>query len=155
TAGTFWREDTSAGPVLVRGPELVRTATSDNGTLRLTGDTKDASDLEVWTNDSHVTWNGSTVQTAPTTSRSLAVDHQVPRAEPITLPALTDWRSTSESPEAQPSFDDSAWTPANKTTTNSTTKPPAGQPVLTADDYGFHQGDVWYRGRYSGTTSSI
>jgi hypothetical protein len=28
TAGTFWREDTAAGPVLVRGPELVRTATA-------------------------------------------------------------------------------------------------------------------------------
>ena len=43
-----------------------------------------------------------------------------------------------------------SWQLADKTTTNSTTPPPAGQPVLTADDYGFHQGDVWYRGTYSG-----
>ncbi|HEY7048136.1 MAG TPA: beta galactosidase jelly roll domain-containing protein, partial [Jatrophihabitantaceae bacterium] len=155
TAGTFWREDTTAGPALVRGPELVRTATSDHGTLRLTGDTKDASDLEVWADATHVTWNGATVQTAPTTSGSLAVDRQLPGAEPIILPALTNWRYAPESPEAQPSFDDSTWTAAEKTTTNSTTKPPAGQPVLTADDYGFHQGDVWYRGHYSGATSSI
>ena len=27
---------------------------------------------------------------------------------------------------------------------------PAGQKVLFADDYGFHNGDVWYRGTYSG-----
>jgi hypothetical protein len=39
---------------------------------------------------------------------------------------------------------------ADKTTTNSTTQPPAGRPVLTADDHGFHQGDVWYRASYSG-----
>src|SRR5262249_42070312 len=55
-----------------------------------------------------------------------------------------------ESPEAAPGFDDSAWAAASKTTTHSTTPPPAGQPVLTADDYGYHHGDVWYRGRYSG-----
>ncbi|HZE31643.1 MAG TPA: beta-galactosidase [Actinoallomurus sp.] len=155
TAGMFWRDDTVAGPALVRGPELLRTATIDHGTLRLTGDTKNASDLEVWANAGRVTWNGATVRTAPTVSSSLAVDHRLAGVEPITLPALTDWRYAPESPEAQPSFDDSAWTAADKTTTNSTTKPPADQPVLTADDYGFHQGDVWYRGRYSGATSSI
>ena len=75
---------------------------------------------------------------------------------PISLPDLGNatWRSAPESPEAAPSFDDSAWARADKTTTNSTTKPPAGQPVLTADDYGFHQGDVWYRGRYTGSSTA-
>ncbi|MBO0867221.1 MAG: beta galactosidase jelly roll domain-containing protein, partial [Micromonosporaceae bacterium] len=72
-------------------------------------------------------------------------------AVPVRLPDLSTatWRTAIESPESEPSFDDSSWTVADKTTTNSTTKPPAGQPVLTADDYGFHQGDVWYRGRYT------
>jgi beta-galactosidase GanA len=155
TAGTFWREDTAAGPVLVRGPELVRTATIDHGTLDLTGDTKDASDLEVWANADQVRWNGVTQQVAPTDSGSLASGQQLAGAAPIELPALTDWRYAAESPEAQPAFDDSDWQLADKTSTNSTTKPPAGQPVLTADDYGFHQGDVWYRGQYSGGTASV
>jgi beta-galactosidase GanA len=34
--------------------------------------------------------------------------------------------------------------------TNGPTKPPGGQPILSMDDYGFHHGDVWYRGRYTG-----
>ena len=34
--------------MIVRGPELVRTADADGGTLDLTGDTKDPADLEVW-----------------------------------------------------------------------------------------------------------
>ena len=53
---------------------------------------------------------------------------------PVSLPDLSTarWRYAPESPEAQPGFDDSSWQVADKTQTNSTTKPPAGQPVLTA-----------------------
>ncbi|MDT7803867.1 MAG: hypothetical protein QOI78_7300, partial [Actinomycetota bacterium] len=43
------------------------------------------------------------------------------------------------------------WAAADHTTTNNPTKPPAGQPVLNADDYGFHHGDVWYRGHFTAT----
>jgi hypothetical protein len=77
---------------------------------------------------------------------------RLPGPAPISLPDLSTakWKYAPESPEAQPSFDDSGWQVADKTTTASTTPPPAGQPVLTADDYGFHQGDVWYRASYSG-----
>lgn len=31
---------------------------------------------------------------------------------------------------------------------------PSGQPVLFADDYGFHYGDVWYRGSWDGETGA-
>jgi beta-galactosidase GanA len=75
----------------------------------------------------------------------------------VPLPDLSTatWRFSAESPEASPSFDDGAWAAATKTTTSSKTPPPSGQPVLTADDYGFHHGDVWYRGRYTGAGASI
>ena len=43
---------------------------------------------------------------------------------------------------------------ANKTTTNSVTPVPSGQPVLFTDDYGFHYGDTWYRGSWSGTAGA-
>ena len=39
TADSFWRQDTRAGTVLEQGPELVRTATVQGNTLKLTGDT--------------------------------------------------------------------------------------------------------------------
>ena len=153
TAGTFWRQDTAAGPVLERGPELVRTAVVHGATLALTGDTKDPADLEVWApaGIDTVTWNGTTVATSTTGRGSLLADQQLPGAVPVTLPDLSKqtWQTTAESVESAPGFDDSSWQVADKTSTNSTTKPPAGQPVLTADDYGFHQGDVWYRGTYT------
>ncbi|MET7781978.1 beta-galactosidase [Streptomyces sp. NPDC005388] len=139
----WWRQDTAAGPVLVRGPSLLRTAQVDHGTLKLTGDSTKAAKIEVIADATHVTWNGR--RTAVTSA---------PR--PVELPALTDWRTRSENPESAPGFDDSAWTTADHLTANNPDL--AGYtPVLAMDEYGFHQGDVWYRGRFrtTGRTSAV
>jgi len=150
TADTFWQLDTAAGPVLVRGPEMLRTATAHGPVLALTGDSITGDSLEVWppARTRVVLWNGTPMPTRPTPAGSLSARHDLPAPAPVTLPALANWKYSAESPEADPSFADSSWAVADKTSTNSTTKPPAGQPVLTADDYGFHTGDVWYRGHY-------
>ncbi|WP_235190771.1 beta-galactosidase [Amycolatopsis rifamycinica] len=145
TADTFW----PVGGLLVRGPDLVRTAQAG---LVLTGDTKAPRDLEVWgARGPLLWWNGTPVPVRPTASGSLLALRPLPGPADPRLPELTGWRSAPGSPEAEPGYDDSAWRPADRTTTNSTTPPPAGQPVLTADDYGFGVGDVWYRGRFTGT----
>ena len=125
TAGTFWRQDTSAGPVLERGPELVRTASVSGSRLQLTGDTSQPSDLEVWAPAAvrSVTWNGSPTPVAPTSSGSLSARRSLVGTAPISLPDLSSaaWRTAPGSPEADPGFDDSSWAPADKTQTNSTT----------------------------------
>ncbi|GAA4614281.1 beta-galactosidase [Actinoallomurus liliacearum] len=147
-AARFWRQDTAAGPVLVRGPELVRSAAVHGSVLALTGDTSAPTGLEVFAAPAvrAVTWNGAPVRTAghDTLTGRLAG----PR--PVTLPALTGWKTRRESPEAQPGFDDRGWTVADHSTTNNPT-PPATLPVLYADDYGFHHGDVWYRAHFTAT----
>ena len=161
TADTFWRQDTSAGPVLEQGPELVRTAATTGAVLRLTGDTSAATTMKVWAPGS-LRWcpgTASSSRTWPLMAMAVSVavaTAQLPGPAPISLPDLSaaKWKFAPESPESQPSFDDSGWQVADKTTTNSTTPPPAGQPVLTADDYGFHQGDVWYRASYSGASAA-
>ena len=158
-ADSMWRQTTAAGPVLERGPLLVRTATANGATLALTGDTQTASSLEIWAPAAitAVTWNGAAVAVRRTSAGSLAAVTQLPGADPIALPdlATATWRFSAESPEAAASFGDTAWTAATRTTSTSTTPPPSGQPVLTADDYGFHHGDVWYRGRYTGAAAAI
>ena len=158
-ADTMWRQDTSAGPVLERGPQLVRTAAANGATLALTGDTAAASSLEIWApaSISAVTWNGAAISVRRTSAGSLAAVNQLPGPDAIPLPDLSTatWRFSVESPEASASFDDGAWVAASRTTTASTSPPPSGQPVLTADDYGFHHGDVWYRGRYTGAATSL
>lgn len=147
TAKTFWRQDTATGPVLVRGTHLLRTATSlDNGrTVALTGDNADDNNIEVFTSAGHVTWNGRPVKTRTTDTPSLT--GKIPTAAAIHLPALTNWKHAEESPEAAPGFDDTSWQVADRTTTNSVSGINK-LPVLYADDYGFHTGNTWYRGRF-------
>jgi beta-galactosidase GanA len=137
-AATFWTGQTSAGPILVRGPELLRSATAHGGTLALTGDTARAGTLEVFSTARAVTWNGR------------PVSGHLGGPPAVTLPALTHWTHAAESPEARPGFDDSSWPVADHLTSTSTTAP-GTLPVLFADDYGFHHGDVWYRGRFRAT----
>ncbi len=150
SAATFWRVDTAAGPVLVRGPYLVRGATVHGTQIELTGDTSDRTDVEVFAPATvhSIRWNGLPVPTRSGSGGGIQTSVGGPR--PVTLPALTSWRYQDETPEANPAFDDSGWTVADHLTTNNPT-PPANPPVLYADDYGFHHGDVWYRGRFTGT----
>ncbi|MFE7854253.1 beta-galactosidase [Streptomyces sp. NPDC057403] len=150
TAKTFWRQDTATGPVLVRGTHLLRTATSLDGghTVALTGDNADDKNIEVFTAAGHLTWNGRTVKTRVTDTESLT--GTIPVAAAVHLPALTNWKHAEESPEAAPGFDDSTWQVADRTTTNSVSGA-TSLPVLYADDYGFHTGNTWYRGRFRAT----
>ncbi len=152
TAETFWRADTPSGPVLVRGSHLLRTAAFADGgrTAVLTGDDGTDPEIEVFTSATRVIWNGRPIATTLTPSGSL--NGRIPVAAAVRLPALTHWVHQEESPEAEPSFDDSRWQIADKTTTNSIT-PVQTLPVLYADDYGFHTGNVWYRGHFRATGS--
>ncbi len=148
--GRLWRHDTPSGQVLVYGPELLRTVGLSGTTARLGGDTVEEADLEAWLprGVTEVVWNGRRVPTHTTRSGSLRATHRLPGAGPVRLPALTGWRRRVENPESAPDFDDSTWRTADRTTSFSTTPVPASGPVLFADDYGFHYGDVWYRGRF-------
>jgi hypothetical protein len=101
-----------------------------------------------------VTWNGATVATSPTTAGSLAAVSPLAAPPALTLPALSGWKYATENPESAPGFADSGWALASKTTSYSATAVPAGQPVLFTDDYGFHYGDVWYRGSWTGTAGA-
>ncbi|GGK69294.1 beta-galactosidase [Streptomyces flaveus] len=133
----WWQQDTATGPVLVRGPSLVRTAELAGNTLKLTGDSTEAAKIEVIADAKKVTWNG----------RKVAVT-RAPR--PIELPELTTWKYKEEAPESAPGFDDSTWTTADHLTANNPEL--AGSlPVLAMDEYGYHHGNVWYRGRFRTT----
>ncbi|WP_200417222.1 beta-galactosidase [Streptomyces sp. Y2F8-2] len=156
TSVRLWPHHTPSGPFLVHGPALLRTAERRGTTAQLTGDTVDDADLEVWAPPgvTEVFWNGAPVPARGTPSGSVRATRRLPGAAPVRLPALTGWRRRAENPEAAVGFDDSAWRTADRTTSYATTPVPAGQPVLFADDYGFHYGDVWYRGRFEGAAGA-
>ncbi|MGC9497153.1 beta-galactosidase [Streptomyces sp. WG7] len=150
----LWPYETPSGRVLVHGPALLRDVALDGATIRLTGDTVEECPLEVWAprGITDVTWNGDAVSTTASRAHSLLATWLLPGVPELVLPALDGWRRRTENPESRPGYDDSGWTVADRRTSYSTTPVPDGQPVLFADDYGFHYGDVWYRGRLSGAT---
>lgn len=147
-AARFWRQ----GDVLVRGPDLVRHARLERGRLLLTGDTKAETPLELWSSAPvrWVFWNGAGVATRPTASGGLEARAPLPGPADFVLPALTNWRAAPGSPEARPDFDDRDWQAIDNRAYASNTLRPDGQPNMLMDAYGFHEGDVWYRGRFEG-----
>jgi beta-galactosidase len=150
TASTFWKMDTDKGPVLVRGGSMMRGATSNGATLKLEGDSDGPGELEVFADEQvkNLFWNGRLAKATTTPSGSVITAIDGPK--PVSLPALTTWKRTVDQPEAELAFDDSDWTVADHLTTNNPSKPTT-LPVLYTDDYGFHYGDTWYRGHFTGT----
>ncbi len=148
----FWKD----GDVLVRGPQLLRTAELRGGRLALTGDTAIESPLEVWAPRAArtVTWNGARVATAPGVGTSRVASASLAGPTDFALPALDQWRFAKGSPEAQANFDDSEWQAIDRRAYASTTARPDGEPNMLMDAYGFHEGDVWYRGRFTGTADA-
>ncbi|MFI8945455.1 beta-galactosidase [Streptomyces sp. NPDC053750] len=148
----LWPYETPSGRVLVRGPELLRDVALDGATIRLTGDTVEERELEVWAprGITHVTWNGKAVQASFGRAQSVMTVWPLPGVPEVELPAPAGWRRRTENPESRPDYGDSGWTVADRRTTTGATPVPDGQPVLFADDYGYHYGDVWYRGRLTG-----
>nr|BFD85027.1 beta-galactosidase [Streptomyces sp. Xyl84] len=151
TSSRLWPWETPSGSLLVCGPRLLRSAVVEGATLHLTGDTVEAAKLEVWAPQgvTALTWNGRPVRTVPTGTGSLRSLAPLEGAPAVELPVLGGWRARAENPESAPGFDDSAWRKADLTSSYGTTPVPEGQPVLFADDYGFHYGDVWYRGTFT------
>ncbi len=144
-AGTFWRQ----GDTIVRGTHVLRGASVDGDTVKLTGDAGDAGAIEVFSAAPKVSWNGAAVTVSAPDPLGGAVG-DVGVAQAISLPALTNWKHAEETPEAQPGFNDSGWVTADKMSSHSTSAP-GSLPVLFADDYGFHTGNTWYRGRFRAT----
>jgi beta-galactosidase GanA len=147
----FWRR----GDTLVRGPALVRRATPQGNTLALTGDTEAPAPLEVWGSAAtrSLRWNGAPVATTRSASGSLVASKPLPGPAPITLPALR-WVSAPGTPEADPGFDDRDWPSIDNRAYASITARPDGVPNMLMDAYGFHEGDVWYRGRFEGSPAA-
>jgi beta-galactosidase GanA len=141
TAQQLWPLQVQGQPVLVRGAYLIRSAQIIGDTLLLSGDINGPSQLSVLFPESihRTVWRGS-LNSQPT----------------VELPGLKQWKFQFESPERNPVLDDSGWTVADHTTTNNPNLP-GSLPVLYEDDYGFHHGNVWYRGHFvaTGTESGI
>lgn len=176
-SGRIWLDQTAAGPVITYGPYLVRSASLTGGALTLSGETSasfpvdgqlgGATTTSAWSQPlgrpggpsplrvlagppiSSVIWDGAPAAMSPL--RGGGLSGSVGGPPPVSLPALRGWRFSPEAPESQPGFPDGGWMKADHMTTNNVANPPDNLPVLYMDDYGFHYGNVWYRGHFIAT----
>ena len=151
TSMQFWSQKTAAGQVLQLTPALVRGATIAGGALALSGDTSAASEIEIWGPAfTSATFNGAPLRLSAQEDGSVKTG-SVDGPDAVELPDLgrLAWVRRMDSPEAQPDFDDAGWVKADRRGSAAQTwsMPERGQPTLAMSDYGFHHGDVGYRGR--------
>ena len=150
TTARMWHPELADRQVLVSGPYLVRGAKIVGNVIEVTGDLDAPTTLEVFAPQSvdRIVWNGYWVNARRTSYGTLMAQLQGPAA--VQLPSLAAWKFQFESYERNAGFNDSAWTVANHLATNNLNVP-GTLPVLYEDDYGFHHGDVWYRGHFMAT----
>ncbi len=151
----IWRQETAQGPVLLIGGHLLRTAAIRQGALVLTGDGDDDGAAEIIAPPvTSVSWNGAALKIRHRDQSDGRIAVSLPTPSPISLPQLDGWRRRDGAPETAKEFDDRAWRVADITSSNSTTRP-VSNPVLLADDYGFHTGHTWYRGHFAGDAAAV
>ncbi|RKO83192.1 galactose-binding domain-like protein, partial [Blyttiomyces helicus] len=146
-------DPTSPPDILVRGPQLVRSASvSPRGAVSMVADLAADTVVEVFAAGAKAilvnqVWATNVGFTAYGSIMGFIAG---PGSAP-TLPSLDRWKvvpATAE-PEADLAFDDSNWQVCNKMQSNLIPAPTAGSPSLYADDYGFHVGHSTYRGHFN------
>ncbi|KAI1167821.1 glycoside hydrolase family 35 protein [Nemania serpens] len=150
----------SKDTVIAKAGYLLRTATKSGTSLHLTGDINATADLEIVAGlpgSNNIYFNGGKVPGVKSTNGRLTGTLTYTRPA-LGLPDLAalDWKVIDSLPEIKSSYDDSAWTVADHTTTNNTSydetyfiqfslKTPTS---LIASDYGFNAGSLVYRGSF-------
>lgn len=163
TAWQFWAPSTTSdvygspdSKIFILGSYLVRSASVEDGVLQVLGDNNVTTTIEAYVGPTtaltSIQWNGLTLNATRTAYGTYKAALPGTESLTITLPALTNWQSADSLPEADPSFDDSNWTIANKTTTQAYIKPYT-LPVLFSSDYGYYVGAKVYRGYFPGATN--
>ena len=146
--------DSSNTAVIIKAGYLLRTAAIVGQTLSLTGDVNKTTLIEAVGTPSSVSALSFNGQALPCTQTSYGVltANVTFNAPDITLPNLSSltWNVIDSLPEIQPSYDDSAWTNADHTSTGNPrnlTTPTS----LYGSDYGYNAGNLLFRGHFTTT----
>lgn len=141
---------------IVKAGYLLRTVEVSGRTLALTGDLNATTPIEVIGGApdrlSRLTWNGNNLRFKQ--SRTGVVTATAAYTKPeITVPDLSTvgWKVIDSLPEIKSSYDDSAWTEATLSYTNNTIRNLTTPTSLYSSDYGYHTGNLIYRGHFTAT----
>lgn len=144
---------TPSAPIIKAG-YLLRTVEVADGCLHLTGDLNATTPIEVIGGAPQrlrqLTFNGKDLRFRQ--SRDGVVTATATYSKPqISIPDLKTigWKTIDSLPELKPSYDDSLWTTADLTYTNNTVRNLTTPTSLYSSDYGYHTGNLIYRGHFT------
>ncbi|KAL8950628.1 MAG: hypothetical protein Q9222_003359 [Ikaeria aurantiellina] len=139
--------------IIVRAGYLLRTASVDDGSMSLTGDLNQTTDIEILgglpASGSILRFNGRKVDTSTNDFDVLSGTLQF-NPPSYTLPNLAalEWKYLDSLPEIQPDYDDSLWPDADLTETQNPRQ--LNTPTsLYGSDYGFSNGNLLFRGHFA------
>ncbi|KAK6353296.1 hypothetical protein TWF696_005268 [Orbilia brochopaga] len=149
-ASRTWVLDTHP-PTIVEGGYLIRSASIEGSRLHLIGDIDQTIALYILASNSvrHVTFNDKDLNIRRTDGGWLYAT-LTPRLPETTIPDLSKlkWKYANSLPEICSSYDDSRWVTADNTYTPNKEKP-STEHILYASDYGFHSGNILWRGHFT------
>ncbi|KAG5733968.1 putative beta-galactosidase A [Termitomyces sp. T112] len=153
TSGNFASYSTE-DPIIVKGGYLVRSVDIDDDTLAIKGDLNDTTTFEIIApaaSSKFVTFNGEALKLSKTPQGTLTAERSA-HLPTVELPKLSSliWKTADSLPEIKADYSDVEWTVANHTVTINPT-PPTTPVVLFAGDYGYHTGNILWRGHFTAT----
>ncbi|RDB20455.1 putative beta-galactosidase A [Hypsizygus marmoreus] len=141
-------------PIIVKGGYLLRSVSIAGSALAIQGDLNNSTTFEIIAPaaaSKSVTFNGSPLSLTKSTYGTLVAKRNV-NLPSVTIPNLSTltWKTADSLPEVRASYSDAQWTLASRNTTvNPNT--PRTPVVLYAGDYGYHTGNIFWRGHFKAT----
>ena len=159
SAYNYWTTDISSeqgskGKLLTLTGYLIRTAKCDGNHLALNGDYNATKPLEVIfgapASLESLTFNNRSLEFSQDDQGAVKAVLEYTKPE-VHLPSLEDleWKYIDSLPELQEDYDDSGWTNADIVKTPNIANQNQSTPTsLFAGDYGYHMGNLLYRGHF-------
>ncbi|KAK4909035.1 hypothetical protein LTR49_022134 [Elasticomyces elasticus] len=141
---------------IVKAGYLLRTVEKLGTSVHLTGDLNATTPIEVVggapSDLKQLTFNGKSLQFEQDQYGVVTATAQYTNAS-YSLPDLSrvGWKVINSLPEIQPVYDDSLWTEASLTYSNNTARNLSTPRSLYSSDYGYHTGNLLYRGHFTAT----
>ncbi|TFK43322.1 glycoside hydrolase family 35 protein [Crucibulum laeve] len=151
--GAFAQFNTK-NPIIIKGGYLLRSVSTSESTLAITGDLNSTASFEIIApkaSSQKVTFNGGTLTLGRTSYGTLTAKRTV-NLPSVTIPNLStlNWKTADSLPEISRTYSDAKWTVANHTSSINPVVPLTSA-VLYAGDYGYHTGNILWRGHFAAT----
>jgi len=153
TTGNYTSVKRTISAPIVRAGYLLRTVTVIGDCMEITGDVNATTPLEIIGGAPNklriLTFNGRAL--AFSQDSSSVVTASITYNKPaLSIPDLStlQWKVIDSLPEIQSTYEDAAWTLASLTYSNNTARNLTTPTSLYASDYGYHTGNLLYRGHF-------